>query len=290
MWDLIQNCIQSVMNSLVNDYLTGFEVMIGSLFSSVFHIESLPGLDTTVLSTAIVNNTTTALYGFMVILLALKLIWKGFSVYILWRDGDADNSPGKMLVGAVFAMMVAVAFPLLYDICVDTVMEISSVTMSVLGFSNHYAEGTNWLSDVINIFQGNSDVGWALALLSIVYIIVLIVLIFKLLAQGVELLVYRLGVPFAVVGLVNSDGGAWKPYIQMLFKQAATILVQYYCIVAGTRIIASLSLTSVVVGIAFELGAFAAPKLMSQFMAPSGGGGLSQKAQTIAMVVRTFGG
>lgn len=290
MWDLIQSCFQSIMNSLVNDYLTGFETMIGSLFSSTFHIESLPGLDTTVLSTEIVNTTTTALYGFMVVLLALKLIWKGFSVYILWRDGDAENSPGEMLLGAVFAMIVAIAFPLLYDICVDVVMEISSVTMSFLGFSSHYAQGSNWLLDVINTFQGNSDCGWALALLSIVYIIVLIVLIFKLLAQGVELLIYRLGVPFAVVGLVNSDGGAWKPYIQMLFKQAATILVQYYCVVVGTRVISSLTLTSIVVGIAFELGAFAAPKLMAQFMAPSGGGGLAQKAHTIAMVVRTFGG
>ncbi len=290
MWDLILSSFQGIMNSLVNDYLTGFEEMIGSLFSSVFHIETLPGLDTIVLSADIVSNTIAALYGFMVILLALKLIWKGFSVYILWRDGDAENSPGEMLISAVWAMVVAIAFPLLYDICVAVVMEISSVTMSFLGFSNHYAQGSNWLSDVINTFQGNSNCGWALALLSIVYIIVLTVLIFKLLGQGAELLIYRLGVPFAVVGLVNSDGGAWKPYIQMLIKQAATILVQYYCIIVGTRVIASLTLTGIVVGIAFELGAFAAPKLMAQFMSPSGGGGFAQKAQTIAMVVRTFGG
>ena len=111
-----------------------------------------------------------------------------------------------------------------------------------------------------------------------------------MLGQGVELLIFRLGIPFAVVGLVNSDGGAWKPYIQMLFKQAATILVQYFCIVIGTYVISTLTITGIVVGIAFEVTAFTAPRLLAQFMPPSGGSGLAQKAHTIAMVMRAFGG
>lgn len=288
MWDLIQLFIQDTKTSLVSDFLSVFAGMIGSLFSSVFHIESLPGLDTTVLSTTVVSDITDALYGYMVMLLALKLIWKGFCVYILWRDGDAENSPGEMLVGAVFAMMVAIIFPLLYDFCVDLVMEISSVVMLTLG--DHYAQGSNVLQNVTNAFQSNMGTGWVLALLSIVYIIVLVALIFRMLGQGVELLIFRLGIPFAVVGLVNSDGGAWKPYIQMLFKQAATILVQYFCIVIGTYVISTLTITGIVVGIAFEVTAFTAPRLLAQFMPPSGGSGLAQKAHTIAMVMRAFGG
>lgn len=289
MWDLIQHGIHGVKDSLVSDFLTAFQGMVGNLFSSVFHIESLPGLDTTVLSTAVVSETIAELYGFTVALLALKLIWKGFCVYILWRDGDAENSPTEMLISAVYALIVAGIFPLLYDFCVDVVIEISSVAMLTLGVADYNGQGSNILQNVTIVFS-NWETGWVLALLSIIYIIVLIALIFKLLGQGIELLIFRLGVPFAVVGLVNSDGGAWKPYIQMLFRQSATILIQYYCIVIGTHIISTPTITSIVVGIAFEVSAFAAPKLLAQFIAPSGGGGITQKVHTIGMVIRTFGG
>ena len=290
MWDIMVGFLEAMEEILVSDLLIALADVIGNLFMSAFYIESLPGLDTTVLNTTVINEALDVLYGIMLTLLALKLLWKGFSVYILWRDGDADNSPGEMLLSAVYAMIVAVMFPLLYDICVDMVMEISQAVLFTI--AGNFGQDTNLLLYVANaILNGNILTGFVMVILIIIYIIVLVVLIFKLLGQAVELLIYRLGVPIAVVGLVNSDGGAWKPYIQMLFKQAGTILVQYFCIVMGIYVVSTLTFTSFIVGIAFEVTALAAPRLLAQFTAPSGGGpDLMQKAHTFAMVMRSLRG
>lgn len=290
-WELIQGFINDLLNSLVHDYLTAFEEMVGNLFRSIFMIETLPGIGSTILSAEIVQLMFNVIYGITVLLLALKLLWKGFKVYILWRDGEAVTPPGEMVIGAVFAMIVAVSFPLLYEIAVSVVMEISDALFSVLGFGGFSTNTGNWVTDVIRDFDAAYDATVVIVLLSVVFLIILIILICKLLLQGAELLVWRLGVPFAVIGLVDSDGGAWKPYIQMLFKELATLLVQYFCIVLGTHLIAGLSLTGLCLGIAFEITAFCAPKLLSQFMVPSGGGGgITQKIYTATMVMRVFGG
>lgn len=165
------------------------------------------------------------------------------------------------------------------------------MVFDLLEFGGFYTNSDNWFGAVQNAFDAIAATGGAIILLSVVFLIILLFLIFKLLLQGAELLIWRLGVPLAVLGLVDSDGGAWKPYIQMLFKELASLLVQYFCIVLGTHLIAGLTVTGLCMGIAFEITAFCAPKLMAQFMAPTGGGGgLTQKLYTVSMVMRVFGG
>ena len=291
MFNIFQVFFKDLLNAMVNQYLTAFEVMVGSLFRSAFMLETLPGIDSAVLSVVVVQNAFNVIYGFMVVLLALKLLWKGFKVYILWRDGEAETPPGEMVIGAVFGMIIAVAFPVLYEIAVSVVMEISDALLNVLSVSGSTNSG-NWLTNVISNFKVLPDASDpTFVLLTVIFLVILIVLIGKLLLQGAELLIWRLGVPLAVIGLVDSDGGAWKPYIQMLFRNLATLLVQYFCIILGTHLIAGNTITGLSMGIGFEILAFSAPKLLSQFMIPSGGGGgFSQKLSTAAMVIRVFRG
>ena len=291
MFNIFQIFFKDLLNAIIHKYLKAFEDMVGSLFRSAFMIETLPGIESTVLSVVVVQNAFQVMYGFMVGLLALKLLWKGFKVYILWRDGDSETPPGEMVIGAVFAMIIAVAFPLLYEIAVSVVMEISDALLGVLGFGGSTNTG-NWVTNVIGNYEILPDQGeLAVIFLSVVFLVILMVLIGKLLLQGAELLIWRLGVPLAVIGLVDSDGGAWKPYIQMLFRNLATLLVQYFCIILGTHLIAGNTITGLSMGIGFEILAFSAPKLLSQFMIPSGGGGgFSQKLSTAAMVIRVFRG
>lgn len=291
MFNIFQAFFKDLLNAMVNQYLTAFEVMVGSLFRSAFMLETLPGIDSAVLSVVVVQHAFNVIYGFMVLLLALKLLWKGFKVYILWRDGEAETPPGEMVIGAVFGMIIAVAFPVLYEIAVSVAMEISDALLSVLSVGGSTNSG-NWLTNVISNFKVLPDASDpTFVLLTVIFLVILIVLIGKLLLQGAELLIWRLGVPLAVIGLVDSDGGAWKPYIQMLFRELATLLVQYFCIILGTHLIAGHTTTGVSMGIAFEILAFNAPKLLSQFMIPSGGGGgFSQKLSTAAMVIRVFRG
>lgn len=285
LWNIFVDYISDALNSAVNEILTELENVMGNILHATFFIEQLPGLDQTILSTSSVNAACNTLYAFLVYLLTAKLIWKGIKVYILWRDGEAETPPGEMLLSAGFAFVVAVAFPLLYEIGVEIVEEIlNSVTRAV--FSNGDLLSVNYISLVINAFFNIQALQFTTLLLGLVYVILFIYLMFVMLKQGAELLVFRLGIPIAVLGLIDSDGGIWKTYSQTLFRQLAVALIRHFCLYLGTRLIVGLSSVGILVGIALEIVAIGMPAILSQFLSSQHGGGLAQKAQTIGVVVR----
>lgn len=292
LFNIINDFLMQCLNNVICTFLEGVRDIFGNLFQAAFFIEKLGGLDENVLGENIVSRIMTSLYAFMILLLALKLIWKGIQVYILWREGEAETSPVEMLLGAALAMTVALAFPLVYEGAVKIVMQIAASALQYVGVSDPLAgeaapDVLALALNLVNVIAGGSVM---ILLLGIVFLIVLLILVFKLLTKGVELLLWRLGVPFAVVGLVNSDGGAFKAYAQVLVKELATVLAQYFLLDMGMRLAASGTLIGLLVGIAMEAAGISAPKIMQQFMSPSGGGGMSQKIYTVAMVARAFGG
>ena len=125
-----------------------------------------------------------------------------------------------------------------------------------------------------------------MALGFVVYTVVLVCAYVQMVFRGIELLVYRLGVPLAVVGFIDSDDGVWKGYIQALFRQLATVLVCYVLTMLGMAVMSSLGWLNLIVGIALEFDAFKAPKMLSQFLIPSGGGG--GKMQIVYTAARAF--
>lgn len=286
--------LSAFIEQLINDFFSGLlgelKDIVGSLFKSTFFIETLPGLDSTVLSVSIVQNMTKALYMFMVFLLAVKVIWKGVNVYILWRDGESETPPGEMAIGAIYAMITAVAFPLVYEGGVNLITEIAATVLKFTNWAEYEFSGSpdviGLSIDLIDTIARNS----VSSVMVLVFIIVLIVLIFKLLTKGVELLIWRLGFPLAVIGLINSDGGAFKAYAQVLLKELATVLAQYFCLIMGICISSSGSITALIMGIAFEIAGISMPKILAQFLSPSGnGGGIMQKVYAISMAARAVG-
>ncbi len=275
-------------SSFLTDWLSGLEAVCGDLIKTVFCIETMPGLDQTALTSATVETAFYGMYSICTGLLVLKLITKGSSVYLLWRDGDPDNSPSDMVTGAIWALVISAAFPVVYRLglgiifyIVNTVVDLFPAGRDLGGYE------ANEFGALLMLMDASSNLTGAELLTGIVYVILLIILFFQMLGRGAELLIWRLGVPIAAVGLVNSDGGAWHNYLQMLLKQFCSSMIQYFCIALGLRVMTGMNMMSVVVGIGLEVAAFSAPKLLSQVMTPRGGG-MVQKAASIAMIVRTF--
>lgn len=289
MFDLFLKFGEDVVNESGQTAVEWLKEQIGSLFQSVFRIETWSVLDATVLSTLVVSRMLVALYGFMVLLLALKLIWKGFKVYVLWRDGESETSPVELLGGSVFALVTAMAFPLLYDIAVDIVMEIGDTLLQYTGWAVFDSDATDMVGFVNDLLVYISkNVSLMVIIMGLVFLITVLILYFKLLLKGVELLFFRLGIPFAAIGLVDSDGGSFKPYIQVFFKELATVLTQYVCLILGLLIVSSVTTPAMLLSIAFMITGISAPKILSQFTNPGGGGGLAQKITIASMVIRTF--
>lgn len=319
------------------------------------------------------------IYLAVLVLVVLKCVWKGFQVYVLWRDGDADVSPHNLLVGVAMTLIVSIAFPYVYNVATAVTVELGTQIIQTINvttgldpalfddedtgqlaekvwadfFAAYDTDGDKALSEaeelvldsamredaafqesfirrltrrVTNFYQGSLDTpedyntvrdylyalandgqlnvaffddlyrqstvdrlewlsapagDFVAALLILVYLICYCVMYCKLLGRGVEMLFLRWGLPLAAMGLINSDGGIFPSYIQLMLKQMATSLIQVtalflsgYVVLAGTDV-------NLLVGIVIISVAFKAPALLSQIMTPQrSGGGVGMKLHT----------
>lgn len=74
--------------------------------------------------------------------------------------------------------------------------------------------------------------------------------------------------PFACIGLLNPDGGAFRGYFQKMIKVAFTVIVQLLLL---RFTLALLSKYHILIALATGLMAYKTPGLLNEFMATSGG-------------------
>lgn len=281
MTDLIKGFCADLINSAVED-VSG---ILMSGFEGTLHAETL--VAGSPLTVEVVENIYQYIYSVAGALLVLKFLFKGFSIYILWRDGDADSSPQDMVIGAIQAVITVIAFPYLYDVMANVTSEL---TMGILSYLRLESPGTlgAGLGDAVIALIPSLAVTLCETIVMIVYLVLTFVLYIKLLQRGFELLILRLGVPFACMGLIDSDYGAWKGYIQVLIKSLLTSVVQVVMLSLSMIMVAT---SHIIVGIAIIGTAFSAPVIMQQFMVPTArGGGITNKIYTTSMAVRAIRG
>lgn len=141
-------------------------------------------------------------FGFGVSLIILKFLKKGFETYVLWSDGDADEEPIALLTNFFKAMAVAVCFPTMYGWLAGIVEEMSDKMLEAIGLATAY-DWAGWVS-------GISTLGLVTAIFGLVFVIVYFILYFQFLMRGLEILILRVGMPLACVGLIDNDKGVFK--------------------------------------------------------------------------------
>ena len=110
-----------------------------------------------------------------------------------------------------------------------------------------------------------------------------------LIKRGIELLILRLGVPFAAVGLIDSDMGAFKGYMQIFLKAAFTTVIQVGLLSWAFRVAGTFEFANLMIAIAIISAAFATPLMMQQFLVATGGnGGVTQKVYSAGMAARAI--
>ena len=278
----------------INDFISGivnsaFE-MVDQLMLDIldvsFYAEHMVNIgNTTVFSTSALRSVYNFMYLLACSLVTLKFLFKGFRIYVLWRGGDADASPRDMLVGVAEAAVVMVAFPYLYGRFVDVVLWIAESIMGRLGIMQ--------LTGVMQFLGVTSELTkfrvLIVLILGLVFFIFTVVLWLHLVTNGIELLILRLGLPLATLGLIDSDAALFKNYVQVFIKNSLTVVIQVCLMSAAFRVIGTFRFLNVLFAIALMLTALRTPRLLSQFLVPQGGGGggLTQKAYSAAMLART---
>ena len=86
--------------------------------------------------------------------------------------------------------------------------------------------------------------------------------------KGIELLVMRIAIPIASIGLLNSDGGVFPDYIRTFLMTAFTLVIQLSLVNLS---IVTLVMNKLVYGIAIAVVAVNTPMMMSKYtIRPSG--------------------
>lgn len=272
MFGIIVDFLSELSNALSNSLGELFSSLSNLALKEVLYIEhgvlgSFPGFG---------NNR---LYLFIATVACslgvLKLIKKGFCIYILWRDGDPDASPQDLVTGTVSSVAIMLSFPYLYDILTDIVLWFSEEVIHLLGLSTGFTFPPIIRMDITAI------------LLTIIYIVMSVILFIQLMSRGVEMLVVRYGIPFACLGLIDSDGGVFKSYILVIFKIIFSSIIQILLLSMSFYLVNDGGIKNMICSIITLCFAFKTPSALNQFILPAMGSNALGKAHAAINIVQS---
>ena len=194
-------------------------------------------------------------------LIVLKFLYKGLNIYVGWTDGDADSDPLDLLTNFLKAMVVAIGFPTLYKWLTTVIEDLIDQTISAIsvGTSTDFDSVISALENS-NIFTG---------IVTFIYFILFCILYIQFLVRGMEIIILRVGMPFACVGLIDNDKGVFSPYVKKLYQSTLGVLVQVCLCKLGVALMLS---GNVFWAIACMSLALKAPKFLGEFILAGGGG------------------
>lgn len=263
MYPIFKNFIFDAINN--SGVITG---SIKSLAEQVFYIDKYIG-DTSGLDLS--TGLTQIFYQLALLLLVIKFSKSGFETYITWTGGDPDSDPMAMLQRTVKAVVMIVAFPMLYQIfarvCTGVLYEILN------SMNSKFLYEENFVKSLIEAGMGPFAV--------LFFFIGALVLYFQMLARGVQMWIMQIGFPLACVGLIESDNGVFAPFMMTFFKAGITTIIQLSLLSLSYILMAT---GDFAIGFSALAAGITTPALLQQFMVHAGNANLSGKALTIARV------
>ena len=244
---------------LIESFIGGSEATLNSLFKSmvnlVFHIErELSNLKLADGSFINFNKIYETIFSFAIYILIIVFISKAIKIYFMMREGDAEENPIQLMIGMIKAVIIMICFKEISNIFVGIVQEFLNGILS-----NMTVQGTN----LAEILTGNMGGGIFTAVACLVLLIVWLILICQFIMKGIEILVMRLGIPFASIGLLNSDNGVFTEYVRDFLLTAFTLVVQL-----GLLNLSILALVNghLIYGIAIAIVSVNTPMMLGKFM------------------------
>lgn len=210
-------------------------------------------------------------------LIILKFLKKGFEMYILWTDGDADADPAQLLTNFIRAIAIALTFPILYDWLAKMTTDLSEEILRAVGL--------NIDMDFVGLIGTVSTAGFFSAISFLVFFVIYVLLYIQFIKNGLELLILRIGVPLACVGLMDADKGVFRTYIQKFFQAIFTVIVQLLLAKLGLALMFS---GHMIWGIAANYFAVKTPRFLQEFLILPSQGGITNNLYSSARLVQMF--
>ncbi len=248
--------------------------MLGELYTTVFDCGKYL---TTVTGIEFFSLLMPITYGIGLSLIILKFLKKAFDIYVLWTDGDPDADPFLLLTNFIRAVGTALVFQWLYGIFVDIFEDITETIVGKIG--DNTSNFAVWVTAI-------TSEGIVPAIAGLIFVIIWIILYFSFMARGIEMMVMQAGVPLACVGLLDNDKGVFRAYINQFVKAFATTIVQIMLCKIGVSLMIGVTVikpSNIFWGIACMIAAISMPKVLREFLIPTGGDGhmINTVSQTV---------
>ena len=237
--------ITAVLSGIVTLFFSN-EMLVG-LYDVVFNPGAALAAITGVEFFSLIMPIT---YGVGISLIILKFLKKAFDIYVLWTDGDPDADPFLLLTNFVRAVGTALIFQWLYQIFVDICRDVTDQIMSAI------SQGTSPTIEWVNAI---TSMGIVPAIAGLIFLICYLILLFSFMARGIEMMVMKIGVPLACVGLLDNDKGVFRAYINQFVKAFVTTIVQIMLCKIGLSLMLNatiISASNIFWGIACMIAAF----------------------------------
>lgn len=216
------------------------------------------------------------IFKYAMLIIVIKFLAKGISTWVLWTDGDPDQDPVIMLTSFFKAMIGCLCFGELYSLFITVVRELLNKLINTSGFS---------ITDISVM-----EIGWGsflVYLAGLIDMIIIVCLNVKMRVTGLQLLVLRLGFPLAASGMLDADGGSYKPYIKVYIQIALTVIIQTLFInLSIFMLVKANSLGDMLNSLSCVIMALVTPAFLQQFVMQ--GGQLGQKISSGLMAMSSF--
>ena len=247
---------------LIQNFISGSESTLNSLFNSmlnlVFFIERelmyIPSGAIIKVSKVDFNAIYKIVFNYAFYLLVIIFIVKAIRTYFLMREGDSEQNPIALAIGMLKAVIIMICFKEIYSIGVGIVGSFLNSILDVMDINS-----INLAETLSNNIQG----GIFTAVACLVLLICWLLLICQFIMKGIELLVMRIAIPFASIGLLNSDNGVFPEYIRSFLMASFTVVIQLSLVNLS---IVTLMMNKVIYGIAIAVVAVNTPMMLSKYM------------------------
>ena len=184
---------------LIQKFIDGSEATLNSLFKSmvnlVFYIErELNAIQVQGGVKIDFNGIYQVIFSYACFILVVVFISKLIKTYFLQSDGDSEKSPIHIAIGMLKAVIIMICFKEVYDIFVGIT---SNFLNSILG-----AMPVKTVS-LAKVLSGNISGGIFTSVACLVLLITWLILICQFIMKGIEILLMRMGIPFASIRIVK---------------------------------------------------------------------------------------
>ena len=226
-----------------------------------------------------IANMYNIIFWFAMQFLVIMFIWKMITTWFLWFGGDNTENPLHVFVGFLKAIIATIGFGFAYTYFIRIMFQLYRQLVAA------FAPNSEIYANLI----GESGVAFshlALPFLNLLGIIValivavqLVLLYFQLLKRGLQIFIIRMTIPFAAIGLLNSNGGAFTGYIKLIMKNAFTVVIQLILAELAISLLFNMNLVLSLITMSLALQTLS---MLQEFMV-SAGQGMGRGTQTMMM-------